>query len=173
MRINKNNPDKLAIIIDHVGNCFEHGLPDDTRNWTLKGKIKKSNEEKIRECPQCFAVIEPKIKFCPYCNYSFQKEIDELQKKQEKQLIEMELKEIEKKDIWKSKSFHFINKLNTLKDILSFVELKNYKPGVIYHQISTRPDIKITEDDLKQWQKLAGYKNKWWTHQTHLINQEV
>jgi superfamily II DNA or RNA helicase len=170
MRSMRYKENKLAIIIDHVGNCFEHGLPDDIRNWTLKGKIKKNNEEKIRECPECFAVIEPKIKLCPYCGYSFQSEIDEIQEKQKKQLIEMELKEITKKDIWKSKSFHFINKLNTLKDILSFVELKNYKPGVIYHQVTTRTDILITEDDLKQWQKLAGYKNKWWTHQTHLIN---
>jgi DNA or RNA helicases of superfamily II len=38
MRADKNNPDKVGIIIDHVGNVYRHGFVDDNRNWTLDVK---------------------------------------------------------------------------------------------------------------------------------------
>jgi superfamily II DNA or RNA helicase len=40
LRADKNNPGKVAIIIDH-GNCWEHlPLPDEPIDWTLEGKVK-------------------------------------------------------------------------------------------------------------------------------------
>ena len=53
MRSMRYMPGKTAIIIDHVGNCYLHGLPDDNREWTLEPKKKQENIVKIRECPQC------------------------------------------------------------------------------------------------------------------------
>ena len=41
MRPDENNPDKRAVIIDHVGNVFRHGMPDEERDWTLESKKKK------------------------------------------------------------------------------------------------------------------------------------
>ena len=41
MRTNPNNPDKVALILDHVGNFTRHGLPDDVREWSLESKAKK------------------------------------------------------------------------------------------------------------------------------------
>ncbi len=41
MRPDENNPDKRAIIIDHVGNVFRHGMPDEERDWTLESKKKR------------------------------------------------------------------------------------------------------------------------------------
>lgn len=65
---------KRAILIDHVGNYIQHGLPTDDREWSLKGvtKAKKSKpeEETPKTCEACFAtfyrdqIIEGK---CPYC----------------------------------------------------------------------------------------------------------
>jgi superfamily II DNA or RNA helicase len=169
MRSMRYKENKLAIIIDHVGNCFEHGLPDDIRSWSLIGKQKKEKGEiKIKECPGCFAVIQPGTKVCPYCGMEFPKLIQ----RQEKQVVDAELEEIKKKDILKMKPFSYINKISTLSEILDFVELKNYKPGVIYHQIEERKDeIEIKEEDLKRWQNLAGYKRGWWVHHKDLINE--
>lgn len=166
MRSMRYKEGKEAVIIDHVGNCFEHGLPDTEFGWSLKGKVKNENEIKIRECPQCFATFEPSIKICPYCGYIFTTEGN---KRKEAEIQDIELAEITKKDIWLKKPFNYINKLNTLKDIIDFVELKKYRPGVIFHQLKNRDNIIVTESDLKKWQKLAGYKRGWWTHRKHLI----
>lgn len=64
---NKN----IAYILDHAGNAMCHGLPDDTREWSLKGidKTKKQSEksQSVRVCPSCFSAQkcgEPKCRFC-------------------------------------------------------------------------------------------------------------
>ena len=41
MRTDPNHPDKVAIIIDHVGNYIRHGLPDQDREWTLKARKRR------------------------------------------------------------------------------------------------------------------------------------
>jgi superfamily II DNA or RNA helicase len=167
MRSMRYKEAKTAIIIDHVGNCFKHGLPDDDREWTLKGKLKKEkNQVGIRECPACFRVVDSGIKICPYCGHVF----NQNKEKTKAVTIDIDLEEINKKDILRGKRFSYIHELKTLREIIDFVEIKNYKVGLIYHQIKERNDIKITEDDLKRFQKLAGYKRGWWTHQKHLIN---
>lgn len=66
------DPDKVAIIVDHVGNYTRHGLPNSPHKWTLK-----PNEEKTRFCPTCNKDIVPIKKsgswFCPECGYKFPK----------------------------------------------------------------------------------------------------
>ncbi len=61
-----------ALILDHVGNTWRHGLPDDEREWTLEGarKRRKPTEETappIRVCEQCFAVYRVSLPACPVC----------------------------------------------------------------------------------------------------------
>jgi len=46
MRTDKNNPNKVATIIDHVGNVYRHGLPDEDREWSLERKKRKLSQEK-------------------------------------------------------------------------------------------------------------------------------
>lgn len=60
------------IIFDHVGNCLRHGLPDDDRKWSLEGKEKgskkkASDEVKIKQCGNCYAVFRPGPQECPHC----------------------------------------------------------------------------------------------------------
>lgn len=67
-----------TIILDHVGNCLRHGLPDEDREWSLEGekkrkKKKKEQEEadvKIKQCPICYVVHEPAY-ICPNCGYIY------------------------------------------------------------------------------------------------------
>jgi len=59
-----------AIILDHVGNCFRHGLPDEDRPWSLEhGAPKRTPEEsevKVRQCPACY-LVHAWARSCPEC----------------------------------------------------------------------------------------------------------
>lgn len=72
-RVLRPAPGKLrGLILDHVGNCFRHGLPDDDQKWSLQGRASRavipddSDVPTIRQCKSCFAVFESKSS-CPYC----------------------------------------------------------------------------------------------------------
>jgi len=56
-----------AIILDHVGNCEQHGFPDDERKWTLQGKIKRSAIAGPRVCRKCYFANKPRATKCAEC----------------------------------------------------------------------------------------------------------
>lgn len=101
MRSMRYMPGKTAIIIDHVGNCYLHGLPDDDRSWTLEPKKKQENIVKIRECPNCFAVYPPSLQRCPYCGYMAVKEIQ----RKDKKVIDIDLVEMKRQDDIRNTSY--------------------------------------------------------------------
>ena len=83
---------EYAIIIDHAGNAFRHGLPCDVREWSLEGhkKEKKSDEgQKIKLCPECFGATQSWRKECPYCKHPFKVEAREVEQ------VEGELSEVD------------------------------------------------------------------------------
>lgn len=73
MRPDKDNPNKVAIIIDHVGNVFKHGMPDEDRGWTLftKKKHRKPRTVSITTCPKCYSAHQTGLSKCPYCGYEY------------------------------------------------------------------------------------------------------
>jgi DNA repair protein RadD len=56
-----------AIILDHSGNCFRHGLPDLEHAWSLDGRPKKKGRARVRRCPECGALIAIAAHRCPEC----------------------------------------------------------------------------------------------------------
>ncbi len=64
---------KTALIIDHVGNTYRHGLPDREIPWTLDRRERRSrggeNIIPVTTCLEktCLAVYERYLKKCPYC----------------------------------------------------------------------------------------------------------
>ncbi len=75
MRTDPHNPNKVALILDHVGNYTRHGLPDDTREWTLESKSQKQKSKvNVKQCPVCFAVVRSTAKECAICHHVFEKE---------------------------------------------------------------------------------------------------
>jgi superfamily II DNA or RNA helicase len=61
---------KEAVILDHAGNCMRHGLAEQDREWSLEGKGKRKEKEKLVEvktCPQCFAIYGGPQ--CPQCQH--------------------------------------------------------------------------------------------------------
>lgn len=70
LRVEKGK--EYAMILDHVGNTWRHGLPDDEREWTLEGRKKRARKGQdtapgIRLCDNCFAVYRVTLPACPIC----------------------------------------------------------------------------------------------------------
>ena len=76
MRAMRYQPDKIATIIDHVGNTLVHGLPDDDREWELNPPKKKRKNKisdtpySIKACAECLYAYPSKLKCCPMCGYA-------------------------------------------------------------------------------------------------------
>jgi superfamily II DNA or RNA helicase len=108
MRPNDDNPGKIAKIIDHVGNVYRHGLPDEDREWSLESKKKKPTEKRefpMKICPKCFGVHKPSP-VCPYCYHIYQveqqKEIEQ-RDGELAEIIELEKKR-KKEEVHKAKN---------------------------------------------------------------------
>ena len=90
-------PNKVAVIIDFVGNCYAHGTPTEKRIYTLYEngpRIRNSSREPevtCRECSNCFRVYRGTDPICPYCGFDNKKT-----RKQIKMEEEVELERIEK-----------------------------------------------------------------------------
>lgn len=66
-----------AVILDHAGNCFRHGMADDDREWTLEGRKKRGAASgiaapmiEVRQCPKCFHCHKP-APACPGCGHVY------------------------------------------------------------------------------------------------------
>ncbi|RIO79908.1 helicase, partial [Staphylococcus haemolyticus] len=81
MRSMRYQPNKKALIIDHVGNYARHGLPDTPHDWERyfegsqsKRKKKQNDAPALAECTECFTVFESKLKRCPNCGHELELE---------------------------------------------------------------------------------------------------
>ncbi len=92
LRPEKNK--EYALILDHVGNTWRHGLPDDDREWTLEGTRGKGAAEEtgppIRLCPECFVMYRATLAACPNCGV-----IPEQSEAKLPETVEGELEEID------------------------------------------------------------------------------
>lgn len=73
-----------AIICDHAGNAFTHGLPDDVREWSLEGRKRRSRSTNddaipIRQCLVCYRVSFSTATVCPGCGTPFPKSQREIE----------------------------------------------------------------------------------------------
>ncbi len=122
MRAMRYLPNKTAIIIDHVGNVYRHGLPDDDREWTLQPKHKQENIVKIRECKNCFAVYPPTMNKCPICGCEATHEV----RKSERKTVEVDLVELKRQDEIRNTKLSDAE-LTTWDEVVEFQKLHKYK----------------------------------------------
>lgn len=129
MRGMRPGPGKTCIILDHVGNCQRHGLPDDDREWSLDGTIKRKKQEpatvSIRVCPMCYSAHKPDDK-CPYCGFVYPVEAREIKQ------TEGELREITAVER-KAKRME-VGMARTLDDLRRIAKERNYNPSWVYIQ---------------------------------------
>tara|TARA_Y100001973_G_C5198248_1_gene335803 strand:- start:455 stop:2152 length:1698 start_codon:yes stop_codon:yes gene_type:complete len=70
-RILRPLPNKVAIVLDHVGNTEEHGFVDEHREWSLDSKKRSKRgltAPAVQTCPVCFATFRP-ARVCPVCGH--------------------------------------------------------------------------------------------------------
>lgn len=129
---------KTAIIIDHVGNYIEHGMPDDDREWSLTGKLKNNSrfnekgELVVRQCMNCFGTFKT-ASVCPYCGWVYESTPEEI-----KQYKEIELQEIRAAQIEKVKNYKSPDECETVQEFYDYAKIKGYKPGWAYHASRSR-----------------------------------
>lgn len=132
MRGMRYRPNKTSIIIDHVDNVREFGLPDSKRQWSLK--VKKSSGSKaevnIKQCLKCFAVFPAEEKVCTECGY-----VPEV-----KQITDYEvdkqasLAEVTKNDVDITLDFRDPEDCKSVEELYQLAKNRNYKPGWAYVQ---------------------------------------
>jgi DNA repair protein RadD len=73
--------DKVAVVLDHVGNTQRLGHHLDDREWSLDGlrKRAKNAAPSVKICPKCFAAMPSQSRACPECGHQFAPERRELQ----------------------------------------------------------------------------------------------
>lgn len=87
-RVMRPSPGKKTCwLLDHVGNVGrmvdgafrrKHGLPDEEREWTLDGRVKRKGKKKdedevkveLQQCPKCYVVHDP-APACPKCGHVY------------------------------------------------------------------------------------------------------
>lgn len=116
-----------ALILDHVGNCSRHGLPDSHRDWTLEGQKKMTKkrasemEIKAKQCEECYQVFEPAPE-CPYCGHRNTPTARELE------IIEGELQLLTEENMKKQKRME-VGKADSLEDFQRIAHERGYKQG--------------------------------------------
>ena len=60
-------PGKTLINLDCVNNYARHGLPDESREWTIETVKKIKEKSKYKRCPECLHPIPVASRLCEYC----------------------------------------------------------------------------------------------------------
>lgn len=134
MRGMRYKPNKKAIIIDHVGNVNQFGLPDTERKWTLTAKKKTNTESDIPvvQCKKCFGAYEQNLdRLCPYCG--FKQPIEAKESKLEKDESQ-NLEKVNKSDFKIVMDFRKPSDCSSLKELQELAKNKGYKPGWAWYQ---------------------------------------
>jgi len=81
-----------ALLVDHAGCVHEHGLPQDDRDWSLDGRVKRKSATPVRTCEKCYAALPSGTMKCPECGHVFPVEERESPEVVEGVLVEAEAK---------------------------------------------------------------------------------
>ena len=114
---------KETVILDHVGNAITHGLPDEEREWSLAGRIKRKRAThdddavpSCRQCPKCYAVFDAKLPACPLCGEAAKKTPREIARE------EGELKELSRREARREQG-----RTDSIEDLIRLGQARGYK----------------------------------------------
>ena len=133
LRSDPDNPDKVAIIIDHANNSDAHGLPDDDRDWSLEGKKKRKksagddvNVLRLKVCPGCHLKMAISVAKCEYCGHVFTTTPGTPPKASDVNLIEIDPEAIR---LQKEQFVDDYNICVSLSDFRKLAKKQKYSPG--------------------------------------------
>lgn len=151
-----------AIILDHVGNYERHGMPDDVRQWSLKGGLLKRNTSaksteptvRVQRCPDCFFAHKP-AKSCPLCGHVYINENGVKEIAGELVLLGTQ----EHQDALKNE----IKKVETYEELVKIEKERNYKTWWAENMWlrKTGIDLRQTVTGLNLIAKARGYSRGW------------
>jgi DNA repair protein RadD len=113
--------EKVAVVLDHVGNTQRLGHHLEDREWSLDGVKKRQRDSapSVKICPRCFAAMSSQARVCPECGHEFQPERRELQHV-EGQLVEV-LKGVPRQ------RFREQGAAQTMEDLIRLGQQRGYK----------------------------------------------
>ena len=159
LRPDPDDPDKVAVIIDHVKNYQRHGLPNTQHDWELTPNLKKKVP-----CPHCGKKVVPvidkmtKLKRCPKCGEFFPKKNAPMittcaVKQTDGNLIELRV------DYDAGKNNSSVKKRpDTIEELLGIAENKGYQKGWAAYRAL---EFANSFDDCKHIGEVCGYKSGW------------
>ncbi len=144
MRCMRYMPDKRAVIIDHVGNCYRHGVPITPRKWTLEDRKRKKRRKAtdvnypIKTCPSCFSVVPAQCRVCPVCGAEIP--IEKSGMKEERDAKIVKLNQFKFVTDYKKTRYAQMNpnEAKTVEDLYAIAKARGYKPGWAYVQAKKR-----------------------------------
>jgi DNA repair protein RadD len=130
-----------AIVLDHVGNVLRHGLPEEEREWSLKGSKKTTRQkdpeeqsESVHQCENCYRVFHARLKVCPGCGVARkikERELEQL----EGDLVKMSKEEI--KAISRKKR-NETSAAKTVEELQKIARDRGYNPRWVTHMLKAR-----------------------------------
>jgi superfamily II DNA or RNA helicase len=83
--------DKVAVVLDHVGNTLRLGHHLEDRDWTLDGAQKRDREQapSVKVCPVCFSTSMSAAQVCRDCGHVFAPQETKELKVVDGELVEM------------------------------------------------------------------------------------
>ena len=150
---------KTAVIIDHVDNFLNFGLPSSDRNWSeaivtkdkRKTKSNTDNGPAIAQCNYCFGTFyrdQAKDNCCPLCGHELREENKDykivnvdLQEIKENQAVKHRkemIKKILDDQVMANVADKSPGQLHTLKELQAYAKLHNYSAGWAWHQFNNR-----------------------------------
>ncbi|MEM7663816.1 MAG: DEAD/DEAH box helicase [Pseudomonadota bacterium] len=136
---------EYAIILDHAGNVAKHGLPDEEREWKLKGRKKKRGEgaQPQKICDNCFGANPVSATRCVYCAYAFETESREIEH-EDGELVELDVVEIRKQR--KSE----VDQARTREELEAIAKRRGYHPRWVKHILRARGQHAVANMERRQ-----------------------
>lgn len=174
MRPDPDDPNKVAVIIDHVQNHSRHGLPNAEHHWSLEPNNKKISDK--RTCPKCKKLIKPRVtgdkKICPNCGFVFPKNEARVPDHSEPDITEHEgsLIELDTTQKINPTSEPRINRAPTSpEDFLKIANERNYKIGWVALQALNHAN---SYADCLHIAEVCNYKPGWARIHWRALEQE-
>ena len=150
---------KTAVIIDHVDNFLNFGLPSSDRNWSeaivtkdkRKTKSNADNGPAIAQCNYCFGTFyrdQVKDNCCPLCGHELREENKDykivnvdLQEIKENRAVKHRkemIKKILDDQVMANVANKSVGQLHELKEFQAYAKLHGYQPGWAWYQFNNR-----------------------------------
>ena len=149
-----------CLILDHVNNYQRHGLPDEHREWSLDGGIKRkkrgqSSDIKIKRCPNCFFAHPPALK-CPNCGYEYTSDGKTIKE------VAGELYLIDSEEYKQAKKREVIE-VSSYEELVKLERDRGYKVGWAENRwkVKTGEDLTASFAGYERIAAVRGYSSGW------------